>query len=35
MLKVNAAMIPSAPDATVSAVVSQLILTRAPFPLPQ
>ncbi len=33
-LKVNAATIPSAPDTTVSAVVSLSILTDAPFPLP-
>jgi hypothetical protein len=31
-LKVNAATIPSAADATISAVVSPSILTDAPFP---
>jgi hypothetical protein len=33
VLKVNAATIPSAPDATVSAIASRFILTDAPFPL--
>ncbi len=33
-LKVRAATIPSAPDVTVSAIVSISIRTNAPFPLP-